>query len=112
MEGSSRFSGLSNESPPSFYFLRKTLYELVATMQPVVTGQAPMTLERKVTSGGKANKKRKIIHTRTETNRIRTSNKKKVRSAYVRIMIHIYIWYMLNESQQKPKPRRQHYDSK
>ena len=82
MEGSSRFSGLSNESPPSFYFLRKTLYELVATMQPVVTGQAPMTLERKVTSGGKTNKKQEIIYTITETNRIKnriphTKNKKK-----------------------------------
>ena len=32
--------------------------------------------------------------------------RKKVRSAYVRIEIHIY--HMLNESQQKPKPKRQH----
>ena len=28
-------------------------HELVATMQSVVTGQGPITLERKITSGGK-----------------------------------------------------------
>ena len=44
---------------------------LIATMQSVVvvTGQAPITLERKITSGGK-HVKQKIIHTITETNRI------------------------------------------
>ena len=55
---------------------------LMATMQSVVTGQAPMTLEQKVTSGGKTNKKQEIIYTITETNRIKnriphTKNKKK-----------------------------------
>ena len=58
------------------------------------------------------------VNTITETNRTRyTSDKnEKVRSAYVRVKIHICTWYiyiyyiynMLNESQPKPKPRRQH----
>ena len=44
-------------------------YQLMATVQSVVTGQAPITLERKITSGGKQ------IETQdntkiTETNRI------------------------------------------
>ena len=32
---------------------------LIATMQPVVTAQAPITLQRKVTSGGQTNKNRR-----------------------------------------------------
>ena len=49
-------------------------------MQSVVTGQAPITLERKVTSGGKQIKEHKIIYTRNtavaETNRIRVPQTK------------------------------------
>ena len=37
-------------------------HELIATMQSVVTGQAPtMTLERKITSGGKTTKKKQKV---------------------------------------------------
>ena len=55
------------------------------------TGQAPIILGRKITSGGKTNKKQKIIHIIAETNRTpRTSDEnKKVRLAYVRIKIHM-----------------------
>ena len=48
-------------------------HELIATVQSVVTGQAPITLERKITSGGKqikTRKKQKIIQAITETNHI------------------------------------------
>ena len=70
----------------------------------VVTGQAPITLERKITSEGKQilRKKQKIV-TQYETNRTLDWTKK-VRSAYV----HQDTYHRLNESQQKPKPRRQH----
>ena len=37
-------------------------HELMATMQPVVTGQAPITLERKVTSREKQIKTEDITH--------------------------------------------------
>ena len=60
-------------------------------MQSVITGQVPVTLERKITSRGK--KKKTEDKTITETNRILvyTSDKnKKVRSAYVRIKIISY----------------------
>ena len=53
----------------------------------------------------KTNKNR--IHTITNLNKSYTDNNKNVRSAYVRIKVHTCI-YILNESQQKPKPRRQH----
>ena len=82
-------------------------------MQSVVTGQAPIapiTLERKITPGGKQIKQ-KIMHTIAETNRIHQT-KKKDRSAYVCTYHDTYdIYtsiYMRNEAQQKPKPRRQH----
>ena len=42
----------------------------IATVQSVVTGQDPITLERKITSGGRQIKHNKTIHTITETNRI------------------------------------------
>ena len=35
--------------------------ELIAAMQSVVTGQAPITLERKITSGGKQKNERQLI---------------------------------------------------
>ena len=57
-------------------------HELIATVQSVVTGQAPITLEWKITSGRKKQKK-KGNNTITKTNRI--PQKKKVKSAYVRI---------------------------
>ena len=40
-------------------------HELIAATQSVVTGQAPITLERKITSGGETTKKEKMIHTIT-----------------------------------------------
>ena len=80
----------------------------MATMQSVVTGQAPITaVERKITSGGK-HIKQKIIHTMTETNRMRTSDKNKKGEISVRTYQTHTRYNMLNESQQKPKPRRQH----
>ena len=63
-------------------------------MQSVVTGQAPTTLD----SGAehylrrKANKKQKIIHTKTETNRIpQTKIKRRDQRTYVRIKIRIIV---------------------
>ena len=46
------------------------------------------------------------MHTITETKLYISDKNKKVRSAYVRFKICIY--HMLNETQQKPNPRRQH----
>ena len=58
-----------------------------------------------ITSGGKQTKTEDNTH--NNWNKSYTSDKQKyVRSAYVRIKIHIY--HMLNESQQKLKPTRQH----
>ena len=72
--------------------------------QSVVTGQAPITLEQKIISGGKQIKTEDNTH--NNWNKSYTSDKnKKVRSALVRIKD---TCVMLNESQQKPKPRRQH----
>ena len=52
-------------------------------MQSGATGQAPIVLERKITSGGKQIKQKTIlVHTVTETNRT-PQTKVKVRSAYV-----------------------------
>ena len=62
------------------YFI--TRYVVVATMQFVVTGQAPVTLDRKITSQEENKEKQKI----TQTNRVYT---KKGRSAYVHIKIHL-----------------------
>ena len=46
-------------------------HKIIATMQPVVTEQATVTLERKITSGGKQAKQKIILaHTKTETTRI------------------------------------------
>ena len=73
-------------------------------MQSVVTGQAPITLERKITSGGKQLKTKDNTH--NSCNKSYTSDKNKKGEIRVRIKIHIY--HMLNELQQKPKPRRQH----
>ena len=73
-------------------------------MQSGVTGQAPITLERKITSGGKQLKTKDNTH--NSCNKSYTSDKNKKGEIRVRIKIHIY--HMLNELQQKPKPRRQH----
>ena len=73
-------------------------------MQSVVTRQAPITLERKINQ--RENKhKQQIVRTLSETDRI-PRTKKKVRSTYVRIRIHMY--HMLNKSRRKGRPRRQH----
>ena len=67
-------------------------HKLIVTMQSVVTGHAPITLEHKITSGGKQMKKEDNTH--NNCNKRYTSDKKKnVRRAYVRINIHIYTWY-------------------
>ena len=58
----------------------------------------------------KTNKRQKIIYPITETNCrqiVHLRQKKKVKSAYVSRYIP-GVCHMLNESQQKPKPRRQH----
>ena len=76
----------------------------MATMQSVVAGQAPITLERKITSGGKQIKTEDNTH--NNGNKSYTSDKK----IKGEISVHTYqdTYHMLNESQQKPKPRRQH----
>ena len=85
-------------------------------MQSVVTGQAPINLQRKITSG-EEQIKTQDNNTHNNLNKSYTSDKnKKVISAY-----HTYVYiilrtrttyqdtyHMLNESQQKPKPRTQH----
>ena len=48
-------------------------------MQSVVTGQAPITLECKITSGGKQIKQ-KIIHTTIKTNHTPQTKNEKVKS--------------------------------
>ena len=64
----------------------------------MVTGQDPLTLEQKITSGGKRIKTEDNTH--NNWNKSYTSDKNKnVRSD---------TYHMLNESQQKPKPRREH----
>ena len=56
-------------------------------MQSVVTGQAPITLERKVTSGGKQVKTEENTH--NEKIVYLTTKNKKAISAYVRIKTHV-----------------------
>ena len=80
-------------------------------MQSVVTGQAPIALERKKTSGGKTSEKRKIIPT-INWNKSYTSEKKVERRDRRTIRTYQDAYHMLNESQQKPKPRRQHSSDK
>ena len=46
-------------------------------MQSVVTGQAPITLERKITSQEENKQKQRIIHTITKTNLTPQIKKKK-----------------------------------
>ena len=72
-------------------------------MQSVVTGQAPITLDRKITSGGKQIKTEHNTHNSWNKSHISGNNK---RVTYVRT--YQDTCHMLNESQQKPKPRRQH----
>ena len=61
-------------------------------MQSVVTGQAPISLERKITSGGKQIKTEDNTH--SNWNKSNTSDKnKKVKSAYVRVYQDLYISY-------------------
>ena len=81
-------------------------YFILFCCSTVAAACSTAAVPSKTTSGGKQNKKQKIIHT-TETHRIPQTKYEKVRSAYVRIKIHI-IRSMLNEWRQKPKPRRQH----
>ena len=73
-------------------------------MKPEVTGQAPISLERKINSGGKQMKCEEN-NTITEINRITQTKNMKVRFS-VRTYQNTY--HMPNESQQKPNPRRQH----
>ena len=73
-------------------------------MQSVVKGQVAITLERKINSGRKQIKQ-KMIHTITETNRIPQT---KIYKGEISVRTYQGTYHMLNESQQKPTPRRQH----
>ena len=83
-------------------------------MQSAVTGQAPITLERKTTSGGKRIKTEDNTHNWNKCTRYtvpQTKIKRWDQRAYIKIHIRYILVHhasMLNESQQKPKPRRQH----
>ena len=84
-------------------------------MQSVVTGQAPITLERKNASGGKQIKL-KIRHKRntiTETKSYTSDTNTKVRSAYVciyqvRIKIRIISYAKRVAADTETEPRRPH----
>ena len=69
-------------------------HELIATMQSVVTGQAPITLERKITSGGKQIKTEDNTHNNWNKSYTSDKNKKKVRSVYVSRYIPGYHMYV------------------
>ena len=81
------------------------------TMQSVVTGQAPITLERKITSGGKQIKTEDNTHNnwknRIPQRKIKMWDQRTYVSRYIDI-IYFEVYHMLNEPQQKPKPKRQH----
>ena len=72
------------------------------SMQSVVTGQPPITLQRKITSGGKQIKSRR----HDNSNKSNTSDKDKRSEISVRTYQDTY--HMVSESPPKPKPRRQH----
>ena len=75
-------------------------------MQSVVTGQAPITLERKITSGEKQIKTDDITHNNWNRSYCITQTKKKNGEIIVRMYQDTY--HTLNESQQKATPRTQH----
>lgn len=81
MQGTNHI-GEGGEEPDMLFFP----HEVVATtdtMQSVVTEQAPITLDRKITSGGH-NQEQKIIHTITGTNRkLPQTKKRRYRRMYV-----------------------------
>ena len=56
----------------------------------------------------KINKKQRIIHTTTETNRTPQAKKKVISSRAYNTYQDTYECHMLSESQQNPKPSRQH----
>ena len=65
---------------------QKAAHWVIATMQTVVTGQAPITLEWKITSGGK---QKKTEDTHNHWNKSHTSDKKNKRGrSYTRM------WYI------------------
>ena len=75
-------------------------------MQSVVTGQAPITLERKITSGGKQMKTEDNIHKNWSKSYIsRQKIKRRDQRTYYTYQ---GTYHVLNESHQKPKPWRQH----
>ena len=70
-------------------------------MQSVVTGQAPITLEWKITSGEKQINAEDNTHNNWNKSYTPDKNKRWDERTYVSDTYHT-----LNESQQKPKPRR------
>ena len=60
-------------------------------MQSVATGQAPTTLERKITWGGKQIKQ-KIIHTIAETNRMPQTSRNNNGCAYSSRVYHLPVY--------------------
>ena len=75
----------------------------IGTMQSAVTGQAPKTLQGKITSGRKQSISQRLF-TITETNGIRQTKQKGEIS--VRIYQDTYgVYHMLDESWQKPKAK-------
>ena len=86
-------------------------HELIATMQSMVTGQAPpITLERKITFGGNHMRNgRKYTQQLKQVVYLRLKYKGGIS---VRTYLVLRYIIMLNESQRKPKPRKRHYSAK